>query len=179
MKNEAEIIQRIQDVIAAEYERQVRDLEDRAPTKCQHNYRHPLDSRKVVGGEPNDQYNRISRDGKLPVLQTVGLCMVGSDHPADWSATICEDTVDAQRCPLYRPTRTRSDLLSELELNLSNSDWLGHNLPEVFALLWVLGKPSASVPFWLRWLLRLFRVRPKPLLSPFDPKALLPPDSSV
>ena len=122
----------------------VEATQERLPVCCVYNYRHTLDSRKMVHGQENTEYNRITRGDNrtgLPVLQTMGLCMYGSDDPEKWPGTICEDPVDAKRCPpqAFTPKVTPEQVKQEFEAQIKDLVWVKKNLPEVNALLWVLG----------------------------------------
>jgi hypothetical protein len=67
--------------------------------------------------------------------------MYGSEDPQTWPGTICEDPVDAMRCPpqAFTPRVTPEVVKKEFEEQIKDLDWVKKNLPEVSALLWVLG----------------------------------------
>jgi hypothetical protein len=150
MRNNGEVQKRIRELLDEEFQRRVRISEERLPACCVYNYRHPLDSRKRVNGEENPQFNRIARGESLPVVQTIGLCMYGSDNPETWSGTICEDPIDAKRCPpqAFTPRTNREAIKKEFEGQIKDLGWVEINLPHVHALLWALGeeKPPVAPP---------------------------------
>lgn len=137
MKRDEEIQDHIRGLLDEEFQRRLHVAEERLPTSCQHNYRQPLDTRKLVDGEENPLYNRI----RLPVVQSIGLCMYGSEDPQNWPGTICEDPIDAVRCPpqAFTPRFTAEQIRMEFEAQIKNLEWVRSNLPEVHSLLWVLG----------------------------------------
>lgn len=147
MKTEAEVQDHIRLLLDQEFERRAIEAATKLPRRCVHNHRQPLDSRKQVNGEGNEDYNRIVKNG-LPVVQTIGLCMYGSTDPTNWNGTICEDPIDAQRCPLFTPKVTREEIQQALEGQIRDIEWVKVNLPEVHALLWTLdsNKLPASDP---------------------------------
>jgi len=181
MRPETEIQDRIRDLLTFEFEHRVEVASEKAPIKCVHNYRHPLDTRKQIEGEANVDYNRIS----LPVAQTIGLCMYGADDPTQWAGTICEDLIDAQRCPLFSPKETPEAIRTAIEGQIRDPAWVKENLPAVEALLWVINgeklpepkeRPSEppavlanepslehwveNLPPWKRWVLRALGIGP-------------------
>jgi hypothetical protein len=148
MKDTQEVQNRIRQLLTEHFERRCADAEERLPRRCVYNYRHTLDARKRVDGEPNPSYNRITRGDShvgLPVLQTIGLCTYGSDHPEKWNGDICEDPIDAQRCPLFKARMTRDLIKKEFEAQIKDADWVKENMPEVQALLWVLGSEEGPL----------------------------------
>lgn len=174
MRSEAEIRARLEEVVSAEVTRRVELITERLPHKCTHNHRHPLDARKWAGGEINESYNRISTGRGLPVLQSVGLCMLGSESPEDWNGTICDEPIDAKRCPFFSPSTTKEDVLKELNAQLQDEAWVRENMPEAHGLLWVLGEMSLpKMSWWRRFLLRFVRPKLAPPDSPFDSQKLL------
>ena len=151
MKVDAEVQDRIRTLLDEEFQLRVGASQERLPQCCVYNQRQPLDSRKKVGGDTNTEYNRITRGdgrGALPVVQTIGLCMYGSDDPEHWPGTICEDPVDARRCPpqAFTPKVTPEQVKNEFETQIKDPDWVKKNLPEVTALLWVLGNDKLPEP---------------------------------
>lgn len=151
---------RIRHLLTVELDRRVTLMVKRLPEHCVHNYRHPLDVRKTVDGHPNEQYNRIS----LPVVQqTIGLCTLGKDTPAEWNGTICEDPVDAQRCPYFNGKQTKESVLREFEEQLRDMNWVSQNLPEVHGLLWVLEYEPVRLPWWKRVWFWVLKIHPEPL----------------
>ena len=164
-------------MLVQELDQRVARASKRLPVLCVHNYRHALDSRKTVDGEPNEMYNRISVDDEgTPVDRTLGLCMLDADSPEDWRGNICEDPIDAQRCPYFKPTVTKEIILADFELQLSTPGGLVEHLPAAAELLWVLDETKAPrLPWWKRlwyWILRI-RVETPSVVK--DPLGLLPP----
>jgi hypothetical protein len=144
MKGETEIRGRLNQLLSEELNRRIASATEKLPRRCVHNYRHPLDQRKKVDGESNENYNRITDNRGLPVLQTIGLCMLGSKDPETWGGTICEEPIDAIRCPVFEPSRKKADLLKEFREQLRDESWTRGNLPEVFSLLWLLEEVEAK-----------------------------------
>ena len=164
MRTEADVQDRIRYLLTEEINRRVAEARTRLPHLCRHNHRHPLDVRKEIAGEPNGQYNRLGRKS-LPVI---GLCMLGAESPDTWPGTICEDPIDAKRCPVFSPRATKDSVQAEFYTQLRDLDWVSRDLPEVYGLLWALGSPAMpQLPWWKRLLLRFLQVRPEPLsISP-------------
>jgi len=159
MKLEAEVQDRIRYLLNEEFNRRLQVATSRLPCQCRHNHRHTLDSRKQINGEPNEGYNHVHSD------QTIGLCLLGSESPEGWNGTICEDPVDAQRCPDYSPTITKEALWDEFHRQIRDLDWVRVNLPETYGLLWALGTDTTPpLPWWKIWWWKLWRIRPDPLL---------------
>lgn len=164
MRADADVQNRIRALVIQELDCRIKEASSRLPHLCVHNYRHPLDDRKIVDGDPNESYNRITIDAGIPVSRVLGLCMQGQSNPEEWGGNICEDPVDAQRCPLFEPVRTKSNILIEFDEQLNTPGWVEDNLPAVAALLWVMGKMIPTpLPwwkrFWYHWILRI-RVEP-------------------
>jgi len=176
VKSESEIKARIEEAVFEEVSRRVDTLGERVPHKCIHNYRHPLDARKVTEEGFNPQYNRVTSERRLPVLQTVGLCLLGSDDPSAWSGTICDEPIDAKRCPVFTAFRTKDDVLEEVKGQMADESWLKSNMPEVYALSWALDMVVVhKLSWWSRLLLWLKRPMSEPRTPPFSPDKLLPP----
>jgi hypothetical protein len=116
--------------------------------------------RKRVDGELNPNYNRIS----LAVVQdqSIGLCTLGKDTAEEWNGTICEDPIDAQRCPYFQSKTTKEDLSREFQEQTNDIGWLEHNLPEVYGLMWALSEP-VKLPWWKRLWFWALRIRIEPL----------------
>jgi hypothetical protein len=178
MKGDADIQNRIRVLLDEEFQLRVDAAQERLPVCCAYNYRHPLDSRKLVHGTENTQYNRITRGDNragLPVVQTIGLCMYGAEDPQTWPGTICEDPVDAKRCPpqAFTPKVIPTQIKTDFEAQIKDPVWVKKNLPEVNALLWVLGteklpeSPPPEVamttvtllPWWKKVVLRFIGVK--------------------
>ena len=164
MKNQDEIQDRIRTLLLAELDRRVTEANLRLPRRCQHNHRQPLDSRKEVVGEPNDGFNRVDRR-HLPVVPTIGLCLLGADDPTEWRGDICDEPLDAQRCPHFTPTQAKDEILAEFRREVEDEAWLTANLPAVAALLWVVGEeaPNFHLPWWKRIWFRFLRLRTEPV----------------
>jgi hypothetical protein len=175
MKPEDQVLCRIRELLVEELDRRVSAAEQRLPLRCVYHCDIHLDARKEVYGEPND-YNRITNDQGELVTQTLGVCRIGSEDPEVWSGTICEDALDAQRCPHFSPLVGKEELWVQFREDISDPLWVRDNLPAVEALLWVLGKPAPpSLPWWKRlWYRWVLRVEVTPPLAVEDP-ALLPP----
>jgi len=144
MRGEAEVRSRLNQLLSEELGRRAAFANEKLPQRCVHNYRHPLDQRKSVDGEPNENYNRITGNRGLPVIQTIGLCMLGSNDPENWGGTICEEPLDAKRCPDFTPSKTKAELLKEFREQLRDETWTRENFPEVFSLLWLLEEVEAK-----------------------------------
>jgi len=185
MKTKTEIEDRIRFLLAKELERRVMKATERLPHRCIYNLRQPLDTRRRVEDEPNPYYNRITLgigpDGvPLPVHQTIGLCMFKDNAESEGQPllTICEDPIDAQRCPVFSPRVTKETLWKEFSEQIQNSVWIHENLPDVSALYWALDTGrTVKAPWWLRILYRFLRIRPEPLRGKTDLMKLLPPAS--
>jgi hypothetical protein len=179
MKTESEVEGFVRNLVCNELDRRVDEASERLPHLCINNYRHTLDQRKQIEGEENDNYNRITDKVGLPVIQTIGLCLLESEDPTEWGGTICEEPIDAKKCPYFTPAKGKDVILPELEAELQNLDWVRENLPEVFALLWVLGDFKLSVPWWKRFLFMFLRIKIEPVLPKIDAQKLLPPPEQV
>lgn len=162
MQTENAIQDRIRYLLSLELSQRVEKAQKRLPRHCKHNYLHSLDVRKKVDGEVNEAYNRIDVEGK----QTIGLCMVGQEDYEHWEGTICEDPIDAQRCPLYDPILTKEGLEETFFSQIRDLDWVQENLPEVYGLLWALGSESPpNLPWWKLLWFKFLKIRPDPLAS--------------
>lgn len=175
MRSDDQIRGRIRELLVKELDRRVQEATQRRPHLCIYNHRQPLDARKEVYGEVNG-YNRVSDGNGEPVNQTIGLCMLGADNPEEWKGTLCEDALDAQRCPYFEPIKTKEALWTEFQRDVSDSQWLAAHLPAVSELLWAQGEGACpQLPWWkrlwYRWVLRIVVVPPLPV----DDPALLPP----
>lgn len=146
MKTQIEIEDRIREILKQELRLRVGAASLKLPHHCVHNHQQPLDTRRQVEGEPNAQWNRITRQQGLPVLQTMGLCMLGSEHAEDWQGTICDEPLDAQRCPLFQARQAVADVDEEFRTQTQDAEWVRENLPEVHVLLWALESPSIPAP---------------------------------
>lgn len=175
MKTKSEVEGFVRELVCKELDRRVAEASERLPHLCINNYRHPLDQRKQIDGEENENYNRITDNVGLPVIQTIGLCLLESDDPTEWGGTICEDPVDAKKCPFFTPVKSKDAILTELETELQDLDWVRSNLPEVSALLWVIGDIKLVVPWWKRFLFKFLRIKIEPVLPKIDAQKLLPP----
>ena len=174
MKQRDEIQDRIRALLDVELARRLSVTGQRQPHLCRYNHRQPLDSRKHLAGDPNDGYNRLDRH-RLPVVNTLGLCMMGVEDPMTWPGTICDDPVDAQRCPYFDSVQTHAQLVAEFETQVTDPDWLRENLPAVYELVWTLdmAPPNYRVSWWKRTWLRL-KGRKQSEHLPVDVHLLLP-----
>jgi len=175
MKGQSDIEDRIRFLLCEELSRRVREAETRLPHLCTHNHRQPLDTRRTVEDTPNDTYNRVTDRRGLPVVQTIGLCMLNADNPEQWQGTICEDPIDAQKCPWFDPAATKAGILYIFKGEVESLDWVRQHMPELYGLLWVLDeKGGQQIPFWKRWWFKLLRIHVAPVLSTEDAVKLLP-----
>lgn len=158
MKSMDEVESRLRELLVSELGRRL--TRETLPQLCVHNYRHTLDHRKTAYGEPNGGYNRITQgveevDGErvgLPVVQTIGLCMLGSEGLESWPGNICEEPIDAQRCPYFQYRVTRAEVYDGFLADVSDPAWVEKTLPAVHSLLWVLGATlRLHHSSWLRW----------------------------
>lgn len=161
MKTEEEVRERVRELVEGDLRRRTEAAQVKLPHLCGHNYRDPLDRRKMILDEPNDRYNRIQDARHLPLAQTIGLCMLGSKDPEQWAGDICDDPIDAERCPYFKPRQSSDDVETEFYDNLRNPLWVTENLPAVAALLWVSG--ASELP-----------VAPEPTPVPEVPPAEMP-----
>jgi hypothetical protein len=176
MKTKSDIEARVKELVCAEFDRRVIEASKRLPTRCVNNYRHPLDTRKKLEGEPNPGYNRITDKHELPVVQTIGFCMLGCNDPENWEGTICEEPIDAKKCSDFKAARGKADILPELSQDLKNTSWVKDNHPELFSLLWVLGLvQEIKIPFWKMVWFWFRRIRLEPVVPRIDTSKLLPP----
>ena len=144
MKDKRSIRSRIEALLKKELSRRLEASQKRLPVLCQHNYRHPLDTRKAVDGEANPDYNQVGLSSS-----TIGLCMLGSETPDEWQGNICEDPIDAQRCPYFNPIQSKPEIIKEFQRQLADRAWLEANMPDVAALAWVLDL-TPQIGFWIR-----------------------------
>jgi len=183
VRDEEEIRIRVQTLVQDELTRRTEAALERIPCHCVHNYRHPLDARKRSNGDLNPQYNRIVTERGLPVVQEIGLCMLNAETPSEWEGTICDEPIDAKRCPVFSPIMSQQDVLQGLKAQTLDPQWVKDNVPEAHSLLWVLEEIHLPrVPWWktllakLRGLRRRFRRNQVERLEPpFDSSKLLPP----
>jgi hypothetical protein len=170
LKDSTEILTRARELVYAEMERRLAEAQLRLPHRCVHNHRQSLDLRRTVEGEPNPTFNRVLNDGS----QTIGLCMLGSSNPDDWQGTICEDPIDAQRCPYFVPVLSKDQVLETFRQDLSDPEWVGQHMPELATLFWVLDTNSLpQLPWFRRLLLRFRSFQVEPLRPATDPAQLL------
>lgn len=154
-------------MVNQELDRRVALATERLPQRCKHNHRHSLDQRPTIGGERNEEFNRITNRRRLPVAQGIGLCMIGSNDPETWAGTICEEPIDAKRCPVFDPKDTKASLRSVFEDDLANPEWVQENMAELATLLWALGEFKVVRPSWWRRLVFWVKgVRIEPVLPP-------------
>ncbi len=170
MKDQSDILIRVRELVHAERERRLAEAQLRLPHLCTHNHRQPLDTRPTVEGEVNPTFNRISPNG----TPTIGLCMLGADSPEEWLGTICEEPIDAQRCPYFNTTQSEEVVLAAFQHDLTTPEWVSANMPELAALLWVLeGSELPRLPWFRRFLLRFRSFKVEPLKPALDPEKLL------
>lgn len=175
MKAQSDIEDRIRFLLCEELSRRVREAETRLPHLCTYNHRQPLDTRRTVEDVPNDTYNRVTDHHGLPVIQSIGLCMLNADDPEQWQGTICEDPIDAQKCPWFNPAATKAGIFYVFRSEVENLDWVRQHIPELYGLLWVLDETGNSrLPFWKRWWFKLKRIHVEPVLTNADVVKLLP-----
>ena len=100
----------------------------------------------------------------LPVLQSIGLCGLGMEDAGSWNGDVCDEPVDAQRCPHFLPKQDKAELLETFKQQVMDPEWLRENLPEAYALLWVLedAAPNYHLPWWKRLWFRFWRIRIEP-----------------
>lgn len=176
MRNKADVESRIQYLLVQELNVRVQIAGRRLPHLCVHNHRQPLDVRKTVEGEHNEEYNRITRGPSLPVVSTIGLCMLGAENPSEWPGNICEDPIDAQRCPYFTPKIDKQTLWNGFAEQIRNAEWLQEHMPEVYGLLWSLNVAALpSLPWWKRVWYWILRIPIEPMVPHEDPVNLLPP----
>lgn len=170
MKDQTDILIRARELVHAERERRIAEAQLRLPHLCTHNHRQPLDTRPTVEGEPNPSFNRISPNG----TPTIGLCMLGADSPEEWLGAICEEPIDAQRCPYFDTTQSEETVLALFHQDLTNPEWVATRMPELATLFWVLESSQLpSLPWFRRLLLRFRRFKVEPLKPAIDPEKLL------
>ena len=163
MRSSEEVQGRSRHLLARELDRRVVLAQGRLPHNCRHNYRHSLDVRKEVEGEINEDYNRLDRVA-LPVI---GLCMLDADNPQEWKGNICEDPIDAMRCPYFDMLQTKEAVLEEFNGQIKDLVWVEENMPEVHGLLWALGSESLpKLPWWKALWYRFLKIRPDALGVP-------------
>jgi hypothetical protein len=166
MRSEIEVQDRIRYLLTLELDRRVKEACARLPHKCQHNHRQPLDVRKEIEGETNPNYNRV---GALH-LPVIGLCMLGAENPEQWNGTVCEDPIDAMRCPYFNPTDSRETVQRAFTLQLNDLKWVEGNMPEVYGLLWALGSETMpKLPWWKALWFRFVRIRPDTITKSGSP----------
>lgn len=174
MRQEREIKERVRGLLVNELNRRVRESTLRLPYKCTYNVVHPLDVRKTVGGEPNPNYNHIRpRLGN----QALGLCFYGAENLEEWPGNVCDEPIDAKRCPYFTPMVSKEDILAKFREDLGDASWLQENLPEVAGLLWVLELADPPrLPWWKKWWFRFLRIRVEPISSVYDLQSLIRED---
>lgn len=177
MRSESEIKSRVVELLVQELDRRVTEASQRIPHLCANHYQHQLDSRKNLDGVKNLGYNRITvGDDDGVTTQRIGLCLLGSEDPGEWSGTICEEPIDAKKCSSFTPIKGKAELIPDLEADLRDLAWIRDNMPELHALLWVLHTEiTLRVPWWKRLLFKLKVISIEPVLPPIDPSVLLPP----
>jgi hypothetical protein len=175
MRTLADIESRIRFLLCEELSRRVRQAETRLPHLCRFNHRQPLDTRKMVEDVPNDSYNRTTDRNGLPVIQTIGLCMLGAEDVENWPGNICEDPIDAQRCPYFDPAESKTAIFERFKADVTDVDWIQANMPEMHGLLWVLDSQAPSLPWWKVLWFKMLRIHVAPMVSTQGIENLLPP----
>ena len=157
MKTQSEIMDRLRTVFSEELDRRVKLAHKRLPQLCAYHQQQPLDTRPNVHGEHNAQHNCVYAGAP-----TIGLCMYGAENIETWPGTICEDTIDAQRCQTFTPHETVQGIWLEFYTQMSDDVWVSQHLPEAYALQWVLSETvnEIFIPWWKRLWWRLLRIRP-------------------
>jgi hypothetical protein len=153
----------MQTLVVAEIDARFKAATKRLPHMCVHNHRHPLDVRKKVEDEVNEMYNRLEKGPRLPVVNTMGLCMLGAESPEEWPGNICEDPIDAQRCPWFTPLVSRDSIIENFSTQLKDLEWVRQAMPELYTLMWVLEASRTKLPWWTRlwcWFARDIVVEP-------------------
>ena len=180
MRTVTDIQDRIRGLLFEELKSRVAYAEKRLPVRCSFNHRHQLDSRlTTIEGEPNEARNRITQALGEPVAQTIGLCMYGAENPEEWPGNLCEDAIDAQRCPFFKPHQSKTEIWQEFARQLEDMDWVKASMPQVYALLWVLDESvtffhDQRFPWWMRLWWRLLRIRLEPVRANVDLTHYLP-----
>lgn len=176
MKSESEIRSRLNALVLQELDRRVQEATTRLPWLCTHNHQQLLDNRKSVEGVPNENYNRIVPRSHLPVAQTIGLCMLGASNPEEWPGDICDEPIDALRCPYFNPKRTKQDILAEYQQQMNDLKWVEVHMPEAFGLMWALeAMAQTSLPWWKRVWFWFVPMKPEPVQPQgIEVTALLP-----
>lgn len=182
MRSESDVQDRIRFLLTGELDRRVQDATARLPHKCVHNHRQPLDVRKEIAGERNPDYNCVAETyevedehgEKIPAqrhLPVIGLCMLGSEDPTAWAGAICEDPIDAQRCPYFTATETKDTVHAAFHTDLQDLDWVREHMPEVYGLLWSLGSETMpTLPWWKVIWFKFLRIRPDALIKHTTPE---------
>lgn len=181
MRSRSEVVDMAKQEIISLWSSILTEHRKKLPHLCVHNHRQPLDFDKTREGEINPGYNRVNRV-HLPMVPTMGLCMLGSEG-GTWPGTICDEPLDAARCPVFTPATNPVALWVEFQNNLLNPKWVEENSPRLASLLWVLDSDTPSslfrFPGWLGYLFRLFFPLKKKLPQQLPPKVApedLPPD---
>jgi hypothetical protein len=174
--NLTDVHARIRGLLFEELRRRVASAEKRLPCRCVYNHPHPLDSRDSVEGEPEAGSNRVTSAPGVAASRTIGLCMYGAADPQTWPGNLCEDEIDAQRCPLFKPHQSKNEIAEEYIRQLGDLDWVRDNLPRVYELLWVTGSNLQlyRMPWWVRLWWWLLRIRLEPVRARVDLTQYLP-----
>ena len=138
-----EIEDRIRGLFFEELRLRGAEAEKRLPARCIYNKQNPLDSRSLHEGEPNDYHNRITTEPWTASTRTIGLCMYGSKDIETWPGNLCEDAIDAQRCPLFTPLQSKAEILAEFMSDISNVAYKSASVP-----IPITGGGSAAA-YWL------------------------------
>ena len=177
MRNVTAVEDRIRGLLFEELQRRVAFAEMRLPVRCAHNKQNPLDSRHYHEGEDNSRYNMITTSPGSATRHTIGLCMYGAENPEEWPGNLCEDKIDAQRCPIFKPRQSKEDIRKEFQEELCDSTWVENNLPRVSELLWVLDSSlSYREPWWVRLWWKFLRINLEKVQVGVDLVRYLPPE---
>ena len=164
MKSLDAVQARAKQYVEAELKSRLFQASKRLPVLCQHNHRQSLDTRKLVEGDPNPNYNK-------QIGPTIGLCMFGAEGDC-WQGTICEDDIDAQVCAYFTPMVTRGQVLDQFKRELADPSWVEMNLPALYELTWVLDD-TPEPRWWVRLWCFLFRIKLEPIRPSLDPSTIL------
>jgi hypothetical protein len=174
MKTKEEIRSLVRQMLLDEFDRRFKDLTKRLPCKCIHNHRQDLDTSPVLDEQLNEGYNRLDRK-HLPMAPTIGLCMLGSEDAQTWNGTICDEPIDAQRCPDFTPWETKESFLEDFTKQVLDPKWLETNLPVAYGLILASEiEPPFKLSWWKRLLFRLRIIKLEPVQPSFDVRNLLP-----
>lgn len=141
---------------------------------CVHNLNQaPLGSLRASRAGVETSYELAPRNQHtLIVIQEdrpVGICMFGSDSPADWPGDICDSDSVSSSCPKFRALRSEEEARSDFGALLMDDKLVYERYRDLAALQWVLQERAGSLGLLrrlLRFILRLLPSRPVPSLPP-------------